>query len=99
MMYIMYNKKLNHKFLKKKSLKEEEDDRFIFENVSSNDEQIANRNDNDDDDNNGKRAIRVSGALEDEGESLASKKRKSIQVNLVKKVEFKEEGNDDLWII
>ncbi|PON81575.1 HAT, C-terminal dimerization domain containing protein, partial [Trema orientale] len=47
LVYIMYNKKLKHKFLKAKSRKEE-DDPLIVENVSSDDEWVANLNDEDD---------------------------------------------------
>lgn len=62
-MYIMYNEKLKQKFLKKNSLKEE-DDPLVVENVSSDDEWIANPND-------------------DEGESVTSRKRKNVKVELV----------------
>ncbi|PON94663.1 LOW QUALITY PROTEIN: HAT, C-terminal dimerization domain containing protein [Trema orientale] len=44
---IMYKKKLNYKFLKAQSCKEE-DDSLIVENVSSDDEWVANPNDEDD---------------------------------------------------
>ena len=48
--YIMYNKKLRHKFVKFHSLREE-DDPLIIENVPSDDEWIANPNLNDEEDN------------------------------------------------
>ncbi|KAI3764008.1 hypothetical protein L2E82_14008 [Cichorium intybus] len=62
-MYIMYNEKLKQKFLKKSSLKEE-DDPLLVENVSSDDEWIAN-------------------PYDDEGESVTSRKRKNVKVELV----------------
>ncbi|PON47573.1 HAT, C-terminal dimerization domain containing protein [Parasponia andersonii] len=47
LVYIMYNKKLKHKFLKAQSRKEK-DDPLIVENVSSDDEWVTNPNDEDD---------------------------------------------------
>ena len=95
LVYIMYNKKLKHKFFKKQSRKDEEDP-LIVENLSFDDEWVANPNDEDDGDT---RAIEVGGQIEieDEGGSLAPRKRKrnqaSIEVNLDEQDEF--EGEDD----
>ncbi|KAH6779234.1 hypothetical protein C2S52_010471 [Perilla frutescens var. hirtella] len=47
LVYIMYNKKLKHKFLKKQSRKME-DDPLIIEEVPSDDEWLANSNDEED---------------------------------------------------
>ncbi|XP_062082381.1 uncharacterized protein LOC133788794 [Humulus lupulus] len=96
LVYIMYNKKLKHKFFKKQS-RREEDDPLIVENVSSDDEWVANPNDEEDGDS---RAIEVGGEIEieDEGGSLAPRKRKRnqapIEVNLDEEDEF-EGGEDD----
>ncbi|KAJ9555338.1 hypothetical protein OSB04_009952 [Centaurea solstitialis] len=52
LVYVTYNKKLRDRFLKKQSLKEE-DDPLIVDEVPSDDEWIANRDDEEDSDNNG----------------------------------------------
>ncbi|XP_062104413.1 uncharacterized protein LOC133815612 [Humulus lupulus] len=96
LVYIMYNKKLKHKFFKKQS-RREEDDPLIVENVSSNDEWVANPNDEEDGDS---REIEVGGEIEieDEGGSLAPRKRKRnqapIEVNLDEEDEFEGGEND-----
>ena len=94
LVYIMYNKKLKHNFFKKQSRKDEEDP-LIVENLSSDDEWVANPNDEDDSDT---RTIEVGGQIEieDEGGSLAPRKRKrnqAIEVNLDEQDEI--EGEDD----
>ncbi|XP_062112826.1 uncharacterized protein LOC133823982 [Humulus lupulus] len=96
LVYIMYNKKLKHKFFKKQS-RREEDDPLIVENVCSDDEWVANPNDEEDGDS---RAIEVGGEIEieDEGGSLAPRKRKRnqapIEVNLDEEDEFEGGEND-----
>lgn len=80
LVYIMYNKKLKHRFLKKKARKEEEDP-LTVENLSSDEEWTANPTDETDDDE----------PIRDEGEGSNSRKRKSVQIDL----EDHDEEDDD----
>ncbi|KVH90512.1 HAT dimerization [Cynara cardunculus var. scolymus] len=74
LLYIMYNKKLKHRFLKKQSLKEE-DDPLIIDEVSSDDEWIANPND-EEDVNSEVVSIEAGNGVEDACPSSSSRKRK-----------------------
>ncbi|KAI3516120.1 hypothetical protein L1887_15030 [Cichorium endivia] len=86
LVYIMYNKKLKNKFIKKKKLREE-DDPLLVEEVPSDDEWVADPSDDEDD--NGEE-------LRDEGESSTSQKRKSVELNLVDEdEELDSEGPED----
>ena len=90
LVYIMYNRKLKQKFVRKTNLKED-DDPLVVENVMSDDEWIDDPNDDNEDD------IRVvaggGGASGEASASGASRKRKSVEINLTD-----EEFDDDLVI-
>ena len=79
----MYNRKLKQKFLRKTNLKEDEDP-LVAENVMSDDEWIADPN--EDVEGGG-------GASGEASASGASRKRKSVEINLTD-----EESEDDLII-
>ncbi|KAJ9543748.1 hypothetical protein OSB04_023455 [Centaurea solstitialis] len=80
LVYIMYNKKLKQRIQKKKTLKDEEDPLSV-EDISSDDEWVANPND----DENGDEINRG------EGESSRSRKRRSVLVDL----DDEEDEEDD----
>ncbi|KAJ9542821.1 hypothetical protein OSB04_029327 [Centaurea solstitialis] len=80
LVYIMYNNKLKQRFQKKKTLKDEEDPLSV-EDISSDDEWVANPND----DENGDEINRG------EGESSRSRKRRSVLVDL----DDEEDEEDD----
>ncbi|KAK1427815.1 hypothetical protein QVD17_16510 [Tagetes erecta] len=99
LVFIMYNKKLKQKFLKKADLKEE-DDPLLVENVMSDDEWIGDPNDTNENNIGGGRAGDERGGevgderggreSEERGARLcrgevgsSSRKRKSVQMNLI----------------
>ncbi|KAL4556083.1 hypothetical protein LXL04_038723 [Taraxacum kok-saghyz] len=83
LVYIMYNKKLKQKFIKKSQQKEE--DVLLVEHVMSDDEWIANGND-DEKDNTEEAEVEVQEVREivrEIGASSSSWKRKGAQLNLI----------------
>ncbi|KAL4565567.1 hypothetical protein LXL04_029668 [Taraxacum kok-saghyz] len=107
LVYVMYNRKLKERFLKKSKQKEE--DALVVEHVMSDDEWVANPSDDDEEVN----TVEVEAELEAEveaelevrevvrevGASSSSRKRKGGQLNLVDEdtddeVEFVEHDDD-----
>ncbi|KAF4355330.1 hypothetical protein F8388_026600 [Cannabis sativa] len=90
LLYIMYNRKLKHNFLKKQSGSVEYDP-LIVENVSSDDEWVANPNDEEDGDS---RVIEIEGVVQIEDESRSSRAtRKKKQIMHQRKVTFRTHCN------
>lgn len=87
LVYIMYNRRLKYNFMKKLSLKDE-DDPLIVEDVPSDDEWMVDPENEEDDDS---LSVEANDAIEDEGQNSASLKRKNIHVDL----EEDDESNDD----
>ena len=71
LVYIMYNRKLKYNFMKKLSLKDEEDP-LIVEDVPSDDEWMVNPDNEEGDDNI---SVEENAAIADEGQSATSLKR------------------------
>ncbi|KAL4583395.1 hypothetical protein LXL04_007966 [Taraxacum kok-saghyz] len=105
LVYVMYNRKLKERFLKKSKQKEE--DALVIEHVMSDDEWIANGSDDDEeyDTVEAEAEVReVSEVVREVGASSSSRKRKGGQLNLIDEdtddeVEFVEDddhnGNED----
>ena len=107
LVYVMYNRKLKERFLKKSKQKEE--DALVVEHVMSDDEWVANPSDDDEEVNTVEVEAELEAELEAEvevrevvrevGASSSSRKRKGGQLNLVDEdtddeVEFVEDDDD-----
>ncbi|MFS7995502.1 putative HAT dimerization domain, ribonuclease H-like superfamily [Helianthus anomalus] len=87
LVYVMYNRRLKQKFIKKANLKDDEDP-IVADEILSDDEWIANSSGDEDEDEDG--MVGVGGSNEEEGESSSRRKRKRV-ITLVD-----EDDDDDL---
>ncbi|CAH1431047.1 unnamed protein product [Lactuca virosa] len=97
LVYIMYNKKLKNKFIKKKKLSDEVDP-LLVEELPSDDEWVADPND-DEADNGGEseNGGEIGGEIGDGGECSTSRMRKDVEFHLIDEEDV--EDDDDVCIM
>ncbi|XP_071715220.1 uncharacterized protein [Rutidosis leptorrhynchoides] len=98
LVYIMYNRKLKQKFMKKKN---EEEDPLFIENVMSDDEWLIGESsethaEEDEGEDNIVGADGSSGAIREEVGCSSSRKRKAVQLNLIDEDDEDDEDDDEV---
>nr|KAJ0188575.1 hypothetical protein LSAT_V11C900478640 [Lactuca sativa] len=94
LVYIMYNKKLKNKFIKKKNLSDEVDPLHV-EEVPSDDEWVADPNDNEaDNGGENENGEEIGGEIGDGGECSTSRKRKGVEFHLIDEEDMEDDDDD-----